>query len=51
MGRRGRVLNWLWRAPQNGWTALCIAAYTGHQEVVQLLVQADADTDAPTEVT
>ena len=51
LGRRGRVLTWLWRAPQNGWTALWNAAYRGHQEVVQLLVQAGADKDAPGKVT
>ena len=51
MGRRGRVLTWLGRAPQDGDTALWNAADNGHFEVVQLLVQADADKDAPEKVT
>ena len=39
------------RAPQFGCTPLYAAAENGHQEVVQLLVQADADKNAPDEVT
>ena len=35
------------RAPQRGATPLFAAACEGTQEVVQLLVQADADKDAP----
>ena len=38
------------RAPQRGKTPLWLAACTGHCKVVQLLVQADADKDAPNEV-
>ena len=30
-------------APQDGRTALWIAAFNGHDEVVQLLIKADAD--------
>ena len=39
------------RVPQNGATPLFVAAQKGHDEVVQFLVQADADKDAPMEVT
>ena len=37
-------------APQDGWTPLHISAQGGHDEVVQLLVQAGANKDAPSEV-
>ena len=37
-------------APQNGCTPLYVAAVKGHQEVVQLLVQAGANKDAPDKV-
>ena len=37
-------------APQNGCTPLFIAACKGHEEMVQLLVKAGADKDAPMEV-
>ena len=50
VGRRGELLM-RGRAPQNGATPLFIAAEKGHQEVVQLLVQADADKDSPMKVT
>ena len=46
VGRRGELLT-RWRAPQHRSTPLYAAAANGHQEVVQLLVQADADKDAP----
>ena len=39
------------RAPQGGATPLFVAAAKGHQEVVQLLVKAGADKDAPEKVT
>ena len=38
------------RAPQGGHTPLYFAAHHGHEKVVQLLVQAGADKDAPDEV-
>ena len=38
------------RAPQYGETPLYIAAEKGNQEVVQLLVQADANKDAQNKV-
>ena len=49
VGCRGGLLTRV-RAPQNGATPLLIAAQKGHDEVVQFLVQADADKDAPMEV-
>jgi ankyrin repeat protein len=39
------------RAPQTGATPLYVAAYNGHDKVVQLLVKEGADKDAPTKVT
>ena len=38
------------RAPQTGNTPLLAAAQLGHVEVVQLLVQAGSNKDAPNEV-
>ena len=49
VGRRGGLLT-RERAPQDGITPLCAAAHGGHLEVVQCLVQAHADKDAPNEV-
>ena len=49
MGRRDRVLT-PGRAPQTGTTPLWIAGHQGHLEVVQFLVQADANKDAPDKV-
>ena len=37
-------------APQNGATPLYVAAQKGHVQVVEALVQAGADKDAPTKV-
>ena len=49
VGRRGRLLT-RGRAPQGGNTPLLAAAQLGHVEVVQLLVQAGSNKDAPHEV-
>ena len=38
------------RAPQDGWTPLYAAASYGYPEVVEALVEAGANTDAPDEV-
>ena len=43
------MLTW-GRAPQDGCTPLYAAAQKGHEKVVQLLVKAGADKDAPMEV-
>ena len=45
MGHRGQELTRA-RAPQDGWTPLFIAAYTGHLAVVEHLVAKGADTNA-----
>ena len=50
VGRRGGLLTRR-RAPQNGCTPLYIAVQRGHAEVVQLLVKAGANKDAPDKVT
>jgi len=49
VGCRGGLLTRR-RAPQGGHTPLYVAAHHGHEKVVQLLVQAGADKDAPDEV-
>jgi len=49
VGRRGELLTRR-RAPQGGATPVYKAAQEGHWEVVQRLVQAGADKDAPEEV-
>jgi len=35
---------------QNGWTALHLAAEKGHEDVVELLLEAKADPEVKTEV-
>ena len=49
VGRRGRLLT-RGRAPQTGNTPLLAAALKGHLEVVQFLVQKEADTEASDKV-
>ena len=49
MGRTDQFLT-RGRAPQRVVTPLWGAAYNGHLEVVQFLVQADADKEAPNKV-
>ena len=48
-GRRGQLLT-RGCAPQRGNTPLWAAAQKGHLEVLQFLVQADANKDAPNKV-
>ena len=48
-GRRGQFLT-RGRAPQRGITPLWAAAHMGNLEVVQVLVQADANKEAPDQV-
>jgi len=47
--RRVPMLTWV-RDPQDGRTPMLTAAQNGHAEVVELLVEAGADTNAPAKV-
>ena len=49
VGRRNRLLT-RGCVPQDGETPLFTAAQQGHLEVVQFLVQADANKEAPNKV-